>query len=386
MYSYQYITKNFIPDLEQIKSILSSADNPNPPLCDQRPLNFVLTRLASLSPRLAGLILARKTALSSFDYVFENALPAESALMKFHFSKVIPDILSAVTNCQLFGISAVSISWKLVDNFFYPSLDYIYKPFELEFDVNGNKNLITSFPDNSFKRTPLIPSENMLVINAEGFNACPGGILRGVLLFEFLRDRTLQEWFESNRRIKGLIQAKTPAELTQQTADALSSILTSHYAVTPENVEFLLKSLVSGDAISSFSRLLDELKNEVAIAILGQANIVELPPSGGSRAALQILNLIRNDILYSDMQLALNVLNNQLLLHFYRLNFDNNATYCPFRFNFLFDELNQLDNNIKALSFAKSINLPLSQDDIYTKLALQKPSKGVLLHNYSSNQ
>lgn len=382
MYIYQYNTKNIIPDLEQIKSMFASADNPNPALCDQRPLNYVLTRLSSISPRLAGLILTRKTALTSFDYTIDSHPSIDYVKFRFHMNNVIADILASVINSQLFGISALCISWDLIDNLFWPRVQSIYKPFQLEYDVNGNKYLLNSFPDNSFSRTPLYPNENLLVITPDGFNQCPGGILRGILLYEYLRDRTLQEWHESNRRIKGLIQAKTPPELTQQTAEALNSILTSHYAVTPANVEFLLKDLVSGTAIESFPKLLNELKNEVAIAILGQANIVELPPSGGSRAALQILNLIRNDILFADMQLAQNTINNQLLLHFYRLNFDTNASYCPFNFNFLFDEIANLDTNIKALTFAKDINLPLSQDDIYHKLALQKPTKGVTLHNY----
>ena len=386
MYSYQYNTNNIIPELDQIKSLFAFADNPNPDLCDQRPLNYVLTRLSSISPRLSGLILTRKTALTSFDYTLDSHPSIDFEKFRFHMSNVISDILASVINSQLYGIAALSISWEMLDNQFWPRIQYVYKPFQLEYDVNGNKSLITSFPDNSFKRTPLLPAENLLVITPDGFNQCPGGILRGILLYEYLRDRTLQEWHESNRRIKGLIQAKTPPELSQQTSEALKSLLTSHFAVTPENVDFLLKELVSGKAIESFPKLLNELKNEVAIAILGQANIVELPPSGGSRAALQILNLIRNDILFADMQLAQNTINNQLLLHFYRLNFDKNASYCPFKFNFLFDEIANLDTNIKALSFAKDINLPLSQDDIYHKLALQKPSKGVLLHNYSSNQ
>jgi len=380
---YQYKTNNLIPELSQIKSVLNLAESPYPELCDQRPLMYILQRLIGSSPRLAGLILTRQTALTSFDWTFTNMSPSDLDKTKPQFDQLIPLILKLIIDSKLFGISAISLRWKLIDGFFYPIFDKYYPPTMLENSVDGVTSLINTLPDMSLIRKPLNLDQNVL-LDASTSTINPGGILRTVLLHEYLRDRTLQEWHESNRRIKGLIQAKSPNEQKNQTSEALKSLLTSHFAVTSDSVDLSLKELVSGTAIESFPQFLDVLKTEVAIAILGQANTVELPANGGSRAGLQILNLIRHDILFSDMQSASDVINNQLLLYFYRLNYDKNASYCPFKFQFVFDEIVNIEMNIRTLEFARNINLPISLDDIYRKLVLPKPKISDKIHSFTT--
>ena len=100
-----------------------------------------------------------------------------------------------------------------------------------------------------------------------------------------------------NKKLKGLIQAKSDEGQKEDAAAALNSFVTNGYSITDKDVEFLVNDLTSAKSLDSFRLFIDMLNTDISIAILGQTNINDLPDNGGSRAAIQVQELIRKDIL-----------------------------------------------------------------------------------------
>lgn len=96
-------------------------------------------------------------------------------------------------------------------------------------------------------------------------------------------------------------------------------------ALYSDQVKFELSKLVDAAGGASFKDFKTELEGDVAVAVRGQANTAQLPPSGGSRAALEVLNLIRRDIHHADIRLAEQSAAAQLVDRDYRINVDRRA-------------------------------------------------------------
>jgi phage gp29-like protein len=193
-----------------------------------------------------------------------------------------------------------------------------------------------------------------------------------------MRNEMILEWANYNKKIKGLIQAKAPDHEKKDASNALDSFMNNTYAVTSKDVEFLVNNLADMKGLSSFKEFIAKLEEDTAIAILGQANTNQLP-NNGSYSALNILNMIRNDIAFSDMQRAKSLVNESLLLFDYRMNIDSSANSHPYEFDFVFDEAEDVETNARVLEIAIRNGIPLSQDTVYNKLNIKAPETNDVL-------
>jgi phage gp29-like protein len=131
--------------------------------------------------------------------------------------------------------------------------------------------------------------------------------------------------------------------------------------------------MVEAGASGAYQILMNELNNAIAIAILGQANTSQLPNGGGSRAALQVLNLIRTDILYYDM-LRTKDLVNELIEKDFKIN--NNSSYsAPYEFEWIYDDKSDIDTYSNVFEVLGRLGVPVDKNEFYNKLALTIPSE-----------
>ena len=137
-----------------------------------------------------------------------------------------------------------------------------------------------------------------------------------------------------------------------------------------------MNELTNSKSLDSFKEFILLLNSETAIAIIGQSNTTELPNQGGSRAALQVLNLIRNDILFADMLSLKKIINEQVLLYDYKLNYEANANESPLHFDFVFDEAKDVETNARMLDVVTNIGMPIKKDEAYKLLNLTVPTDG----------
>lgn len=377
IYQFPELQSKLYPEINSIKTALLNADSADERYKNSQQLMSILDRLTYANPKLSGHILTRSVALSAFDFVItdnENQDQKKAEIAQKKLNKAIRKVLKNFVNLALFGKIAFKLSYK-TDN------DSVIKPDKIkllhatETEVIDNEVLLYNYENNKYIRTQIKDDEQHLFLTmTDDRSSVTGGLLRSLVYYETLRHKNILEWNAFIQKAKGVIQAKADNDSKNVAAAALANFIENNYAVTDKDVEFILNEMISSRAADSYISFLDYTDKSSSIAVLGQANTSELPDGGGSRAALQVLNLIRNDILFSDMQNAKEFINDQLLLHYVRMNHDKNADESFLEFDFVLDDLDDVQTNSQVITDALAAGIPLISNEVYKKIGMTKPA------------
>lgn len=342
-YDLPSLRKKLLPTLPDALKAMKQADERDEKARDTRPLLAMLMRVVEADPRLGGHVLTRRTALTSFDVVCE-ALAGdprgtdEGAAATFaRVRRVADTILNRAPERSLFGAVAMRLEWEAGDLGVAPRVVMDYDPDELARPSRRIEDLRTLAWTGSARPTATAVPTDGTVIAAVDESHWTGGVLRSVLIREILLDSNLQEWARFTRKLKGIIGAKFDGDVPEDgdpehttAKEALQGLVSDNFAMYSDRLSFEFNRVVEAAAGGSFKEMKSELEADVAIAILGQANTAQMPDGGGSRAGLQVLNLIRRDIHHADIRVA-EAMFEALLLADFRLNTDGGAATSPYR-------------------------------------------------------
>jgi hypothetical protein len=390
MYQLAELNKKLLPSVEYAFKKLAEADKADDKR-DVRPLMSILYRIVQASPRTRGHLMTRSTGVSSFTWELtseDDSLQEELILVKSRLRDAIRSILRYSVDTAAYGAMLLQLAWELSPQTKAqtPRLVKRYLPFEFE---RYDESSVAIFDDTAKLNRKKVAPEDYNFIYAFDDSTERGGVLRTIMIHEILRHETVLEWANFNQRLKGVVagminideirKAGLNDEQTAEQIEALDATLAgagkNNYLKAIHGIDIQFKTLVEAAGNVSFKEYLQMLENSIAIAILGQANTAELPSGGGSRAALQILNMIRADIVYNDMQRCTELINN-LLLTDYRLNKDNTATTVPYEFTFIHDEAIDIETYSVVIGNCIDHGIPLDASEVYTKLSLQQPKPG----------
>lgn len=342
-YDLPSLRKTLLPSLPDALKAMKQADERDEKVRDTRPLMAMLMRVVEADPRLGGHVLTRRTALTSFDVVVEP-VPGDSratddgAAETFaRVRRVADTVLNRAPERSLYGAVAMKLAWEAGDTGVAPRIVLDYDPDEIARPSRRVEDLrVLTWTGSGRPTAAAVPTDGT-VLAAVDESHWTGGVLRSVLIREILLDSNLQEWARFTRKLKGIIGARfdgdvpeagDPEHTTAQTA--LGSLVSENYAMYSDRLTFEFNKVVEAAAGGSFKEMKGELEADVAIAILGQANTAQMPDGGGSRAGLQVLNLIRRDIHHADIRVA-EAMFEELLLWDHRLNADPQAVSSPYR-------------------------------------------------------
>ena len=392
-YVYAPLTTKVFPTIQQTISAITKADSSDPAARDIRDFASILNRCTVANPRLAGHILTRKTAVSSYKWTIsaKDSKDAEAAArVQSRLSGVIRHILKSHTDTPLFGQMAIELEWSVGLYGNGPRVLRRLRPYE----VMKNGEILTVVNEDGSKGQSFAAGmlDGSQWIGEVDGQEDTGGLLRSIAFHCILQHETLVEWSKLNRRMKGVVAGTVDAQKMAQARDllnltdsqvnaqieALDTILKeageNNFIKTFSAIEVQLKSLVEGTAGRSYADFLSDLRNDIAVAILGQANTTQLPNSGGSRAALQVLDYIRADIAWDDMERVTNTVNT-LVLWDYRTNDSSSATETPWEFSFVNDEVKDTEANARMFETVSRIgNVAVSKSEFYEKLNLSLPA------------
>ena len=375
MYQLKISGGRTYPEFSQINKYIQQANDSNNP--DARALMAACKVVKTVNLRVKGLINTRQTAVTSFDFVIKNKETGEIDVETTkNLKRVIFRILKKHVTTPLFGCFALKMEWQndeFQSNLKVPKKLKFYSPTEMLQTENGI-NIVDD--DNKVIRQLSLDEyypDFLFEIDDEFEER--GGLMRAILVLESLRWDMRSENANLLTHLKGILQIINQGDPEgQDQADAIEAAKAARrhkFVVTNELIEFKLNQIVSGD-LSAFKSLIDDINSEISIAILGQANTQQLPNNGGSRAALQILKLISADIHYSDM-IRCTELINDLLLKYYRVNFDETASESPFVFEFIYDDDENHLNNADIISTVLNAGIPLKKNEVYQKIGFTVP-------------
>lgn len=363
--------------LQEYSNLLDVADKNNDLNKDNSKIYQFLKQMTYVNPRIKGCINTRKAGVISWGYKIvadekNNIGKADQAFKRL--SPILNKVINKIMDIPIFGLFCIELLWELGDAGMAPKIKKMFDLQEIEFMQDGGI-LIKSKPSLGNKTTKMIVNENPNFLVGGDIDGGVGGQLRSVGYYEILRNEMLLEWSNYNKKLKGIIHAvEHGADDDEKNAaiGALKSVVKNNYLLTSDLVDFQFHNITASSP-ESFKEIIEHLNNSIAIALLGQANTNELPQGGGSRAALQVQATISADLMYSDVQIVEEIINNQLLRHDYQLNYGNNSNI-PYRFIIDTTEAEDAEKSIIVIREAINAGIPLLEAEVYDKIGFTIPS------------
>jgi phage gp29-like protein len=382
MFTDPSIAKKLLPSLPQWQQIRAKADHSEEAYRDVRPMMSVLMRLRTADMRLSGHILTRTTAVTAFGWTIKPNDPADAEEAKaasLRLGSVISEITELHMQSVLYDALLIELVWSLdpVLGKWFPTVIKRYKPIELE---KIDDNTVAVLADGPMLKRGLklstVDSNDSYIIDISRDDH-RGSLLRTICHGVILKNDNWVEWSNFNKKLKGILQALWSADATDEeiiaAKNALRTATQDNFVATSDAIKFIMNSITSPGGGTSFKEMIDLVQADVAIAILGQANTTELPTSGGSRAALQILNLIRADIHYADILRVERIINNQLLAADYRLNYKASAGRAPWKFEISIPEEINLETRARVVQDNFNAGIKMVAQEAYDYMGMTKP-------------
>lgn len=380
MFIDQSIRNRTVPTSKQYAAAQGRADLPERDR-DVRPLMSILMRLRSIDERLRGHQLTRTTALTSFgweltasdDKTRETAKVAQDRL-----EVVIDEVIERQVQTVMFDAFCLEVAWQFdtITKAWTPRPVRRFKPVELE--KMSDYELAILDPDtdrlNRVERI-MVPEMHERFICDISDDDERGSLMRSLGLKSILQYDMTNEWANYNKKLKGIIQAMYDEgagdDEIKEAKAAMESAIKSNFLVTSRAIEFKVNEIVKGSS-ASFKEMIEMIQSSICIAMLGQANTAELPRGGGSRAALEVMNLIRADIHYADMIRTQKLIQQQVVKVDFLKNFGTGV--CPWKFEFNVPEEADFETRIAAIANAYQAGIPLVADEAYKVMGLTRPA------------
>lgn len=336
-----------------------------------RNLMKILSIMPTMNSRLAGHIRTRKTGLRSWgwDIIANEKSDLEKAKeVKYRLSKVINKITIEYIKAQLFGVSLIELKWDYINSRNVPNIYKIYKPYQLQ----KWENNIAIVDDNNNKKAIEYNSDFIQMLDDSDH---VGGTLRTIAFTELLRSEIPKDWRNYNKKLKGIIQAiakSDSAEDFQIAEDGVKNVAQDNYVVSNDFVDFQFHNMTAQGASQSFKDFNEALNSDIAIAILGNANTTELPKGVGSRAALQVQQMISADIMFDDVLNVTEIINDQLI----KADFEKNYGVGVPNWEFMIPTNLETDyqSNATALNDILINGIPVIKSQLYEKIGYKMPT------------
>ena len=331
---------------------------------DQRPLTSLLERAVEVNPRLAGHLLTRKTAVSSFGWSLVNGDDNKRELAELRLKKAIDYIVDNFQFLAAFGRIGFKVAeWLETPNGWTPKLEFIDT-----IELDGFKGEFGVWQDDV--KTKLELNDLFLGATADGY-------LKTTLYAELFRFGALQEQANFIMKLKGILQIIDRGAGDSDRAIAIQAAnqaVKNNFFVSDEFIDLKLNQIVASSG-QAFKDAIEGHNADISIGALGQANTSELPNSGGSRAAVQILQKVSAVIHYSDIVTLENFINEQLIKHDVIRNYGIDAVpEWTFKID-ISEEFNFIET-AGAVCELKAAGLPMVKKEVYKILNLTEPQEG----------
>jgi hypothetical protein len=364
------------PTQHQFENSLLSADNADDNSRDTSLLMNFLTYFANNNPRIRGHINTRQTAIASWGWDIiglDGKESTETEETSARLSNAIKLLTREICSVALFGNLCIKLDWKRQSDDINSAWIPVASKVKQNLIESMNDGLIALKDSRGFKT--IIDSNNDAYLQSSDGSDFRGGIMRSIGFFEILRRDTVVEWMNYNKKLKGILQGIDKGADEQERSvgeEALKTATRENYIFTSDLIEFAFHNITAPQG-SSFKDFLDHLNNSISIAILGQANTSELPTSGGSRAALQVQQMISADIMFSDIILLEQIVNEQLLKFDYMKNYQKPNP--PYEFKISISEPVDYEQNVIIVREALNSGVPLIKSEVYEHLGFSVPQK-----------
>lgn len=308
--------------------------------------------------RISAVCQTRKLCVLGRDYSIECS---DASIKKFSEEVLqnisgLENLFTDIVESSIQGLSIFEINYKLCnDNIFIDNLRRIQNHLIVYDDLSGQYFVLDAMKTSAVNlrlaagaitdrvdvtTLPLldIPGEKILEVHSfDGDN--PNGFLNGcidsIVLGYFFKSYSLKDWHIFIEKFASPTVIGKYSTLNQHDKNslmlAIQNLKNSASAVIPDEADIIFRGDENkGEGSAVFNSNIDFWNNEITIRVLGQ-NLTTSLDGNGSYAAAKIHNVVREDIIKSDLCLIENTMNS-LLKKVTDLNFSEVKTYPKFIF------------------------------------------------------
>lgn len=287
--------------------------------------------------RVGGVISSRKSGVTSLLWEIQrkNSSAAHYKFIKKIFNNLdITTITEEGLDGSLFGYKPLEVNWKKENGSLIPE-NIIGKPPEW-FVFGSNNQLLFKSRDNPMGEE--IPPKKFLVTQHQANYANPYGIpvLSRCYWPVIFKKGGLQFWmFLAEKYGLPFVVGKHRRGATNLEIDKilemLTNMITDAVAVIPEDADVNFEESSNKSASSDlFKKLIDQMNDEISIAIVGQTLTTSIGETGGAYAASKTHGEVKKDIVNSDKKMT-EKMYNQLISWTIELNYGPTAEKPIFR-------------------------------------------------------
>src|SRR5574344_1341824 len=365
MYISKY-TKGKFPTQSELKTMrIKSAYTED--LDNRRSRDFfsILKKLTKVA-RVSGILNTRKTAVTAYNWRLKSDTDIDVTEHTSRLSKYI-DIIIPYHIDLLFGNILFEIEKKETAINDYANLELKHygvtdyeKIDENNFYADDDLDLggsIDSIADQIIAMNEIVQKWNKL-----------NNRLHGVIIGNIDADELYRNGAKMGLNAEGFKKVSDDLQLAlERVGDDPQNVLK-----TLTGIDIKLASIVESSTANSYALYKETLENDIQIAILGQANTTQLPKNSGSRAALQVLNSIRQDILFNDINNITELINQFLRTEYYLSTGNDNV---PYKFEFDIDDFEDYTENANVITYLANsgLKIPIKKSELYQKIGYAVP-------------
>ena len=273
--------------------------------------------------RVNSTLNTRVNALLGCDLSFEGD-PDDAALWSTYWTESFPEHVVAqwMKLALLNGVAALNVAWKRdASGIWWPELQYWHLR-NLEYDFYSRKYVANGDYGVRVEIEPNDPSWVILQPYGE-VRSWALGTWRNVALWSLGKMLAWRDWNRKNEVLGiGIIKGKMPAGTSEtdrrRFGSDVSSLGRNSKIILSEGFDVEVDERAGSNASQSFFDLIKTANTVIAICHLGQNLSTEV--EGGSYAAANAHNAVRQDYLESDAQVLSTALHDQLLTHWAKYN------------------------------------------------------------------
>jgi len=359
----------------------TAADNPNTFKDESdgaRTLVGTCRLMESTDPYLYGLMMTRKIAVTGLKRQFVGgdkpvAEFVEAAINAIpNFNWVLYQMLSAIPA----GFSVTEILWAY-DEFLKKIVPVDLKPryqdkflYDNEFKlklITADKPDGVDLPEKKFLEFPYM---------GEYGNKYGQAVYQKIYWYWYFKKHSTKFWAIFTERFASpQIMAQLPANMDPGDYSRVEAFLLNQTSASsllkPEGVVLELLEAQRSGTVVSYESFMNFLNKGIAIAVLGQTLTSDVQGETGSYAMAKVHDLVRTDILRSDVQFLASVFNDFLIRWMVDYNFPNVREYPQLHFEI--DENIDLKAMAEVLQILYLMEVPLAKSYIAKTFNLPEP-------------
>jgi len=367
-----------------------AADNPND-FFDNESKTLVETArlMENADPYLYGLTMTRKIAVTGLTRHITGGDPKVEEFVQLVFSKIksfswiLYQMLSAIP-C---GYSITEIVWAydpITGKIIIEDLKPRYQD-KFTYDPEYKLKLITKDNLNGI----YLPEKKFLefAFMSEYGNKYGQAVYQKIYWYWYFKKHSTKFWAIFTERFASpVVKVKMPKNAKAEDVAAIDAFMANIKSATgvkvPEEFVVDLLEATRTGSVDSYEKFMEFLNRGMSIAMLGQT-LTSSAEQSGSLAMAKVHNLVRTDILKSDITFIEAVINDYLIPWLVDYNFPGVTEYPKWEV-VLDDEINLLElaqvienlvasgyNKIPIVWLAKTFNIPLpeGEEEVLTKTA-----------------